>query len=160
MHTQKKQCNSFLIYRTLDVWHLAMDEEFLSSRSKQGGKKTRRERKNTKRTEEEKEVSCHLPDSKAIVTFFFCFFPPLELNHKTPEQQQWKSWQESRRNSGSGREDLCRTQMEEVVIIRSIATCRSEKFWYDFDMSVRKDQNSDFGLCMLKSDYRVISEYR
>lgn len=57
---------------------MAVDEEFLSSRSKQPEKKDRtreREKKHKKRTEEEKEVFCRLPDSQATLTFSFVSFP-------------------------------------------------------------------------------------
>lgn len=36
--------------------------------------------------------------------------------------------------------DLCRKREAEVVIMWSVTMCRSEKFQYDFDTSVRKYQ--------------------
>ena len=84
IHTQRNNAIPFKATETLAVKHLAVDEEFLSPRSKQP------EKKRQERTEEEKEEFCRLPDGKATLTFsfLFFFFPPLELNHTTPEQQQ------------------------------------------------------------------------
>lgn len=94
IHTQRNNAIPFKATETLAVKHLAVDEEFLSPRSKQPEKKEKKNEKEKKktqeRTEEEKEEFCRLPDGKATLTFsfLFFFFPPLELNHTTPEQQQ------------------------------------------------------------------------
>lgn len=90
IHTQRNNAIPFKATETLAVKHLAVDEEFLSPRSKQPEKKARKKKKKTQeRTEEEKEDFCRLPDGEAMLTFSFGFFvPPLELNHTTPEQQR------------------------------------------------------------------------
>lgn len=56
---------------------MTVDEGFLSPRSKQPErhKKKMRKRKAPKRTEEEKEVFCRLPDGEAVLTFPFVVSP-------------------------------------------------------------------------------------
>lgn len=77
-----------------------------------------KKKKTQKRTEEEKEVFCRLPDSMAMLTFSFVFFSPSRVESQNPrttvmkkltrqqgEQWLWKLKQKeknSREGAGTG----------------------------------------------------------
>ena len=165
-----------------DIWQW-MRSSLAQDQNNQKKKKTRRGEKKKDRRRKRSLLSSTRRQGNA--NFFFCFFSPSrvesqntrttafkKLTRRQGEQWLWKlkkkEWakkelapqrplQQRRARKTLRPPDLCRKQTGEVVIMWSITMCRSEKFQYDFDMSVRKGPNSDFGFCMLKSHYRVTS---
>ena len=129
-------------------------------------KKRERKKKNTRKDRRRKRrvLSSTRRQGNANFFFSFLFFPPSrveshntrttamrKLTRRQGEQWLWKlkqskrakkelaprrPLQQSRAHKTLRPPDLCRKQTGEVVIMWSMAMFRSEKFQYDFDLSV------------------------